>query len=96
MTAYINLAVSKHINFRLSLWQAGFISSINAEGLSPTSAFPGCKIHHLFPLCDHAKTRIPTALVHFYTGLHGVVYRHVSSIIIILFAYDTSSRLFTY
>ena len=49
--------VSQHINFSLILWQAGLNSSTYAAELSPAGAFPGCKIHHLFPLCDHAKTR---------------------------------------
>jgi len=84
------------IHFSLSLWQAWLNSSTYAEELSPTGAFPGCKIYHLLPLCDHANPRRTIALVHFHIGLHGVVYRHVGSIIIILFAYGTSSRLFTY
>ena len=68
--------VSQHINFSLTLCQSGPNSSTFSEELSPTSAFPGCKIHHLLPLCDHAKIRRPTALVHFHTGLHGEFYYH--------------------
>jgi len=67
--------VSQHINFSLSLWQAGFNSTTYAEEFSPTCVFPGCKIHYLLPLCNHAKTRRPIALVHFHSGLHVMVYQ---------------------